>query len=94
MHEGEHEYYITDTSLVDLAEHLSATAPPLISMTRGSGSGGQWSVALTNTARDVLSGRLDRVAACGIDRWLGGVHLRSGFPVWRWDDQHRRITRS
>jgi plastocyanin len=25
------------------------------------------------------------IALCGIDRWLGGVHLEGSGPVWRWD---------
>lgn len=40
---------------------------------------------LTDTAREVLAGRLDRVRANGIDRWLGGVHLRGAEARWRWD---------
>jgi hypothetical protein len=39
----------------------------------------------------VLSGELDRIAACGIDRWLGGVHLKDGSRLWRWDDARQRI---
>ena len=35
-------------------------------------------VTLTDAGRSVLAGRLDRVVACGIERWLGGVHLQSG----------------
>ena len=49
-------------------------------------------VTLTDTGRSVLSGRQDRVATCGIDRWLGGVHLQSGGRIWRWDDAVQRIT--
>lgn len=39
---------------------------------------------LTPTARDVLAARDDRVRANGIDRWLGGVHLRGREAAWRW----------
>jgi hypothetical protein len=97
MHEDEDVYYITDGSLAALAETLSATSPPLISVARGGDSDGlllRGAVALTDAGRDVLAGRRDRVATCGIDRWLGGVHLQAGFAIWRWDDQHERITRS
>jgi hypothetical protein len=38
----------------------------------------------------VLSGAADRVALLGIDRWLGGTHLRPG-RVWRWDADRRRV---
>jgi len=96
IHEDEDVYYITDRSLAALAETLSATSPPLISVTRGRDSGGrllQGTVMLTDAGRDVLTGRRDRVATCGIDRWLGGVHLQTGSAIWRWDDQHDRMTR-
>ncbi|MGQ0735051.1 MAG: hypothetical protein ACT4QD_15515 [Acidobacteriota bacterium] len=49
-------------------------------------------VELTDEGRRVLEQHADRVALCGIDRWLGGVHLSGRGPVWRWD-QARRIVR-
>jgi hypothetical protein len=33
----------------------------------------------------------DRVTTCGIDRWLGGVHLKGGGRIWRWDERQQRI---
>jgi hypothetical protein len=54
----------------------------------------QGSVTLTDTGRGVLDGHRDRIATCGIDRWLGGVHLKSDADVWRWDDRRQRITRA
>jgi hypothetical protein len=41
-------------------------------------------LALTEEGRRVLAGDADRVTLCGIDRWLGGVHLQGRGPVWRW----------
>ena len=43
-------------------------------------------LSLTETGRAVLAGDVDRVAAIGIDRWLGGVHLEGRGPVWRFDE--------
>ena len=40
---------------------------------------------LTDDGKRVLDGQVDRVALCGIDRWLGGVHLTGHGPVWRYD---------
>jgi hypothetical protein len=45
-------------------------------------------LALTDEGRRVLAGDADRITLCGIDRWLGGVHLRGRGAVWRYD--HRR----
>jgi DNA-binding transcriptional MerR regulator len=41
-------------------------------------------LVLTEDGRSVLAGRADRVELLGIDRWLGGTHLRTGH-VPRWD---------
>ena len=48
-------------------------------------------VALTDAGREVLAGRLDRVA-CGLDRWLGGVHLKDGGTIWRWNHAQQQMT--
>ncbi len=45
----------------------------------------------TAFGRLVFGGREDHVRANGINRWLGGVHLCEGAPVWRWDDSGRTI---
>ena len=42
-------------------------------------------LVLTAAGEDVFSGRKDHVNLGNLDRWLGGVQLRSGFPLWRWD---------
>lgn len=48
-------------------------------------------LTLTDEGRRVLDGDGDRVAICGIDRWLGGVHLSGNGAVWRWDGQVLRV---
>jgi hypothetical protein len=48
-------------------------------------------VALADLGHDVLAGRADRVAAIGIERWLGGVHLHGREVQWRWDPDFGRI---
>jgi hypothetical protein len=82
MHDGEDAYYVTDTALADLAAEMSRTSPPLL---RADGS-------LAEAGRAVLAGQADRVALCGIDRWLGGTHVRA-TNVWRWDDQRQEVRR-
>lgn len=54
----------------------------------------QASFELTKTGAQVLSGERDFVEINGIDRWLGGVHLRDGENLWRWDEQNLRLVRS
>lgn len=43
-------------------------------------------VALTDTGRRVLAGLADHVGVNGVDRWVGGVHLRGRDVAWRWDE--------
>jgi hypothetical protein len=92
MHDDENAYYVTDLSLMALVETLSRTPAPLVTFT-GEGNGRNFwrgTVSLSDTGRDVLAGRRDRVTL-GLDKWLGGVHLQNATAIWRWDDQRRRI---
>ncbi|PTX57017.1 uncharacterized protein DUF1835 [Litoreibacter ponti] len=41
--------------------------------------------ALTELGRAVLDGARDAFAVMDRDMWLGGVHLKSGQPMWVWD---------
>jgi hypothetical protein len=95
MHDGEDAYYVTDGSLAELADAFSCTSPALLTLTRGSANGDllDGAVTLTDTGRAVLTGQRDRLATCGIDRWLGGVHLQSGADIWRWDESQQTIGR-
>ncbi|MFO1059880.1 MAG: hypothetical protein U1E53_23300 [Dongiaceae bacterium] len=39
----------------------------------------------------MLGGAADAVSQHGIDRWVGGVALRPGLPIWRWDGAAGRL---
>jgi hypothetical protein len=93
MHDDERVYYVTDASMAAIAETLSRTSPPLLTLDLSGAAEGRvlrGVVALTETGRSVLAGQLDRIETCGIDRWLGGVHLHDGHRIWRWDDSRQR----
>jgi hypothetical protein len=49
---------------------------------------------LTDAGHAVLAGQADHLALNGIDRWLGGVHLRIGGTIWRWDGAQGRLVRA
>lgn len=95
MHEDETAFYIADASFWQVAKELESARPALVSVAetpaalRRLPSG---TIALTDTGQSVLGGQTDRVERCGIDRWLGGVHLMGSHPMWRWDDARRRVT--
>ncbi len=46
---------------------------------------------LTEAGRRVHASEADAVALNGIDRWIGGVHLRTGHADWRHDAATGRI---
>lgn len=96
MHDGEQAYYVTDLSLAALAEGLSRTSPPILALDpspRGNGNVFRSRVTLTDTGRAMLAGQLDRVETCGIDRWLGGVHLQGDGTMWRWNNAEQTMSR-
>ena len=94
MHRGEHAYYVTDTSLVEMAAALAGGAAPLLRLTGDRGDLPallRQQVQLTAMGRAVLAGELDWIAVGGIDRWLGGVHLHRDAPLWRWDEARQTV---
>jgi hypothetical protein len=67
--------------LVTLAGGGGMPSPPPLGDER---SFAQATLAISEAGRAVLSGDDDRVGVLGIDRWVGGTHLRPGH-LWRWD---------
>jgi hypothetical protein len=97
MHDDETAFYIADSSFWWVVTELRSTTPPLVAVIETSSAPGQLptgTIALTDTGRAVVVGHADRVALCGLDRWLGGVHLMGTQPVWRWDHAPGRICRA
>jgi hypothetical protein len=48
---------------------------------------------VTPAGREVLSGSADQVALNGVDRWIGGVHLKGKNVSWRWDTKSHQLRR-
>jgi hypothetical protein len=96
MGQGDRFYTVTDLSLLATVHDLEATSPSLLSVDRSAASERTFRARITSTeaGRSVLSGNLDRVEACGVDRWLGGVHLQGRQHLWRWDHPNQRVTRA
>ncbi|AWB44806.1 RNA polymerase subunit sigma [Paenibacillus sp. CAA11] len=61
--------------------------PPKFGSTQGQHSFWQTEVSLTSLGELILQGKRDAVEVRGINKYLGGVHLISDGPMWRWDDQ-------
>jgi hypothetical protein len=94
MQDGETAYYITDMSFFDLANALATAKPPLLTINLQHPKDSEMPVGtleLTKQGREIALGRADRIQLCGIDRWLGGVHLEGRGPAWRWNARDRRL---
>ena len=95
MQIGERAFLITDTGVLECAQALAQSSPALVTLRTDSDgfvrSLPKGEVALTDAGRTVLDGAADRVELCGIDRWLGGVHLAGRGPSWRWNSQRGEL---
>jgi hypothetical protein len=87
-----------DQQLAAVLREMAGAPAPLVKIDSGGSSIGSegwpmlsgfrgWQVALRDAGRDVLAGRLDHIAANGIDRYLGGVHLHGHHRIWRWHER-------
>lgn len=98
MHDDETVFFIADGSFWSIVRDLASASPPLIEIRPGEEEKKdedrltlpRGTMALTDPGRAVLAGA-DRIAVCGIDRWLGGVHVSELTGVWRWDPSGGRL---
>lgn len=94
-HEREEAVFMGDAGFLLHMRGVFDSTKPLAMVVRRHAPDGQLSledsVALTDEGARVLEGHADRVRTCGIERWLGGVHLSGKGPLWRWDEAARTI---
>jgi hypothetical protein len=90
-HDREEAVFMGDLAFQFHLRGLWQTSRPLIAAARTSMPGFEDTIHLTDDGRRVLGGEADRVTLCGIDRWLGGVHLSGHGPLWRWDPAHHTV---
>jgi len=86
-HDREDPFFLGDSGFFATLRTLAAGDSPLA----GIEDERAW---LTDRGREVLSGRADRIDTLGIDRWLGGVHLKGRRVPFRWNASARRIVTS
>jgi hypothetical protein len=100
VHAGERMYYATDLTVwhalkaLAAAELLALDGPLAAALAAPAPSKATAALAgahVTARGKEVLAGRVDRVAAAGIDDWRGGVRLLGRGPVWRFDPASRRV---
>jgi hypothetical protein len=86
MYDDERYFFIGDSSFWTIVIRLATATPALLDVEIAGASNGalpHGSVRISDAGRDVLNGCADRVELCGIDRWLGGVHVTDDTPFRR-----------
>jgi hypothetical protein len=86
----EEAVFMGDGEFCRLLEELSR-APHALVQISDSAEEGLGDVAITETGRNVMEGTADHIDLNGIDRWLGGVHLKGRKAAWRWDRSSQRL---
>ena len=95
--DSEARYGFGDSQLWDVLERLGRAKQPLISITgmdsdaTKASSFRHASFEITALGTSVLTAQSDFIGLNGIDLWLGGVHLKDGSALWRWDENQRRL---
>ncbi|HYL75606.1 MAG TPA: hypothetical protein VEU96_15440 [Bryobacteraceae bacterium] len=76
--------FMGDLTFRQYLRGLAGARQPLLRADRGA-------FEPTSFGLQVLHEKNDHVRVNGINRWLGGVHLCEGAPIWRWDEATRSI---
>ena len=88
--------YMGDLTFWSRLRDLSAGPRPLLSLDPSYGDS-EFRIArasITDAGRRVLAGEMDWMSTAQIDRWIGGSHVVSPHPSWRWDREARRLVQS
>jgi hypothetical protein len=86
-----------DAGLVESIKRLVDSRDPLLKMAEAVRAGAESSkfhrsaFEITQRGQAILAGEEDFIDCCGIDLWLGGVHLKDGNSIWRWDGQQQKL---
>lgn len=89
--EREERIFLGDLIFVAYIRRLVETKVPLLRVVKEADLSGRTEVKITPEGQAVLRCEADHVRLNGIDRWLGGVHLRSDH-VWRWDSESKSLS--
>jgi hypothetical protein len=86
VHDEERYFFVGDSSFWTIVVRLATASPALLDVEIADASHAalpHGTIRITEPGRDVLSGAVDRIELCGIDRWLGGVHVTGDTPFRR-----------
>jgi hypothetical protein len=85
--EREARPYLGDLFAFRIMDRLATARVPLLELDPpGDAVTAATRLRPTPAGTRVLRGEADHVALNGVDRWVGGVHLRGDRPSWRFDE--------
>ncbi|MBA2564999.1 MAG: RNA polymerase subunit sigma-24 [Gemmatimonadetes bacterium] len=84
-------YGLGDTQFRACLDRLAVGRDPLLGLEGNGEDEAHLRYTLTGTGRRVLQNERDFIETNGLDVWLGGVHLRDGATVWRWDERSEEL---
>ncbi len=85
MAEREPLPWLGDLMFLHIIEAMGQVSPPVFEVA-DEDDASRWRLSITPLGRTILAGAQDWPSLDPPERWVGGVRLRSGGPVWRWDD--------
>lgn len=88
---GDVKLYEMLWDFIHASHQLLASTAPCTARVPGTVEFRASQIAATPLSFQVLAGKADHIEWNGIDRWIGGVHLRGGRCRWRWDERQQRI---
>jgi len=85
--------FLGDTMLLHVIEQIAMTDPSIVAIGAHERPH-QRIVSITEAGRGVLAGDADFLSSSPPERWIGGVRIASGQPIWRWDDDSGSVMRT
>jgi Domain of unknown function (DUF1835) len=82
--------FLGDIMFLRIVEQMALTSPSVIKIDAGE-QPFRRVASITETGRQVLDGTTDCLSLAPPERWLGGIRIVAGQPVWRFDEADGRV---
>jgi hypothetical protein len=79
--------FLGDIMFLHIVEQMALTSPGVIDI-EPADNPFQRVVSITETGRQILDCTTDFLSLGPPERWVGGVRIAAGHPVWRFDETH------
>jgi hypothetical protein len=82
--------FMGDLGLLLTVEAMACASPPVLTIEPGEAPFPR-TTSITDVGRRVLGGAVDYLSLTPPERWVGGVQIAAGQPIWRFDEAQGRI---